>query len=73
MYRAVGRAILSDLGDSSINIGSDDGILLQSTYSLPHRRGVDGATGFGDFYVGLALACATDVLAVADLSSGGTR
>jgi len=72
-YRAAGRALLTDLGDSCINSGPEDGILLHSTYSLPHRRGVDGATGFGDFYVGLALACATGVLTVADLSKGGNR
>jgi unsaturated chondroitin disaccharide hydrolase len=73
VYRAAGRALLSDLGETSINTGSGDGILLHATYSLPHNRGVDGATGFGDFYVGLALGCATGVLAVGDLACGGTR
>jgi unsaturated chondroitin disaccharide hydrolase len=35
------------------------GILLHSCYSKPHGWGVDGATGWGDFYYGLALALAT--------------
>jgi unsaturated chondroitin disaccharide hydrolase len=69
-YGSAGRALLSDLGDNSINTGPDDGILLHSTYSLPHNRGVDGATGFGDFYVGLALGCAVEALPVTLLADG---
>lgn len=69
-YGHVGRALLTDLGESSINTGSDDGILVHSTYSLPHNRGVDGATGFGDFYAGLALGCAVEVLSLTALAGG---
>jgi unsaturated chondroitin disaccharide hydrolase len=39
-----------------------DGILLRSCYSKPHGLGVDGATAWGDFFLGLALAVVTGVL-----------
>lgn len=39
--------------------GSTEGILSLSCYSLPHGKGVRGATAWGDFYYGLALALAT--------------
>jgi unsaturated chondroitin disaccharide hydrolase len=42
-----------------INHGEESGILLHACYSKPHRLGVDGSTGFGDYFMGLALALAT--------------
>jgi unsaturated chondroitin disaccharide hydrolase len=43
------------------------GILLRSCYSKPHNLGVRGATPYGDFYYGLALALATGRVRAADL------
>jgi len=45
----------------------NEGILLRSCYSKPHNLGVRGATPYGDFYYGLALALATGRLRAADL------
>jgi unsaturated chondroitin disaccharide hydrolase len=42
-----------------LNDGGASGILLHTCYSKPHGLGVDGSTGFGDYYYGLALALAT--------------
>lgn len=47
--------------------GESEGVLPLSCYSLPHGKGVWGATAWGDFYYGLALALATGRLAVEDL------
>jgi unsaturated chondroitin disaccharide hydrolase len=33
-----------------------DGVLLHSSYSVPHGLGLDGATAWGDFFFGLAMA-----------------
>lgn len=66
-YNETARALLTDLAES-ISCGEADGILLHSTYSLPHRAGVDGATAFGDFFLGLALACAVGAVSVTSLT-----
>lgn len=47
--------------------GEGEGILQLSCYSLPHGKGVWGATAWGDFYYGLALALATGRLTAEDL------
>lgn len=70
-YAEAGRDLLWDLSSSCLNDGPDDGILVHSTYSLPHGRGVDGATGFGDFFFGLALACAQDLVPTSALAAWG--
>jgi unsaturated chondroitin disaccharide hydrolase len=62
-YREAATALLVDLTVSCLNTDSErDGLLLRSTYSLPHHTGVEGATAFGDFYFGLALACASGAI-----------
>lgn len=67
-----GRSLLATIGRLAINTEADvDGILLRSNYSVPHGRGVDGATAWGDFYVGLALALAEGLLPL-DLVLGRT-
>jgi unsaturated chondroitin disaccharide hydrolase len=59
-HRARATALLARLDASCVNRSpGTDGILLRSAYSVPHGLGVDGATGWGDFYYGLALAIAT--------------
>lgn len=59
-YDKRGRALLAKLDATCVNRSDDeDGILLRSVYSKPHGLGVDGASGWGDFYYGLALAIAT--------------
>lgn len=59
-YGERGRALLAKLDAACVNRTEDeDGILLRSVYSKPHRLGVDGASGWGDFYYALALAIAT--------------
>jgi unsaturated chondroitin disaccharide hydrolase len=52
-----GTALLGELA-ACINTGAQSGILLHSCYSKPHDLGVDGSTGFGDYFLGLALALA---------------
>jgi unsaturated chondroitin disaccharide hydrolase len=62
-YDQAGRDLLDVVSRLAINRDPDvDGILLHSCYSVPHGRGVDGTTGWGDFYAGLALAVAEGVL-----------
>lgn len=58
-FNQAGRSLLETVTRSALN--RDDrvhGILLRSNYSVPHNRGVDGATAWGDFYYGLAMAVA---------------
>ncbi|MGH8881848.1 MAG: hypothetical protein ACRD0P_31620, partial [Stackebrandtia sp.] len=60
-----GRRLLATLSRRALNRDPDiDGILLHSCYSVPQQVGVDGATAWGDFFYGLALAVATGVLPV---------
>lgn len=59
----VASGLLGRLADRCLNQEPDvDGILLHSCYSKPHGLGMDGATGWGDFYFGLALALAVGAL-----------
>lgn len=75
--RDAAEDLLVRLSERCLNQDSHrDGILLHSCYSKPHGLGLDGATGWGDFYFGLALALAADALdpaAVFASSIGGTR
>ena len=62
-YDEAGRDLLDVVSRLALNRDPDvDGILLHSCYSVPHGRGVDGSTGWGDFFFGLALAVAEGVL-----------
>lgn len=64
-YLSLAQTLLQTLGRDALNGVPDvDGVLLRSNYSVPHGRGVDGATAWGDFYVGLALALEVGVLTV---------
>jgi unsaturated chondroitin disaccharide hydrolase len=63
-----GQALLGQLGPSCLNREpQQDGILLRSCYSKPHGQGIDSATGWGDFYFGVALALTTQRLDLATL------
>jgi len=53
-----GTSALARLSES-INVGDESGILMHACYSKPHDLGVNGSTGFGDYFLGLALALAT--------------
>lgn len=58
-----GSELLDSACDGALNQDPNiDGILLESCYSYPHGRGINGATAWGDFYVGLALALAVGVV-----------
>jgi unsaturated chondroitin disaccharide hydrolase len=70
-YVREGRALLVALAGSAVSDGCREGILLRSCYSQPHGLGVDGATPWGDFYYGLALALANGCTSVADLLGCG--
>jgi unsaturated chondroitin disaccharide hydrolase len=60
-----GRQLLDTLSELALNRDPEvDGILLESSYSVPHNLGVAGATPWGDFYYGLALAIAVGALPV---------
>ena len=57
--------LLASLATSALNRDREvDGILLRSSYSVPHRWGVDGAMGWGDFFYGLALAIANGAISL---------
>lgn len=59
-HRTAARDLLGRCAEQAQNRdGSVDGLLPLSCYSLPHDKGVRGATAWGDFYYGLALALAT--------------
>ena len=71
VYRRAAHVLLGSLADSCLDAsGLEDGILQHSCYSKPHAMGVDSATAWGDYYFGLALACATGILAVRTLLGG---
>lgn len=62
-YDAAGRTLLDTVTRLALNRADDtEGILLHSCYSVPHGRGVDGATAWGDFYYGLAMSVAHGAL-----------
>lgn len=64
-YVALGVSVLRSLHQQCINRSeSAEGILLHSCYSRPHGLGLDGATAWGDFFCGLALALATRQLSL---------
>lgn len=59
-YAAQGRDVLVAACGTSLNDAPDvDGILVDSCYSKPDGLGIAGATGWGDYFTGLALALAT--------------
>ncbi|WP_158228301.1 glycoside hydrolase family 88 protein [Pseudonocardia sp. MH-G8] len=65
------RQLLATLTRSALNRQDDvDGVLLHSCYSVPHGRGVDGATAWGDFYYALAMAVAHGALPLATVLGG---
>jgi unsaturated chondroitin disaccharide hydrolase len=74
-YGEGGRALLETVGRDALNRDPEtDGLVLKSNYSVPHGRGVDGATAWGDFYYALAMALANDVLPLASVTgSRGDR
>jgi unsaturated chondroitin disaccharide hydrolase len=56
-YAESGDRLLDCLCRLALNRDPDvDGVLLHSSYSVPHGRGMDGATAWGDFFFGLAMA-----------------
>ncbi|MGH3354659.1 MAG: hypothetical protein ACRDOJ_02100 [Nocardioidaceae bacterium] len=64
-FEESGHRTLATLSRLALNRDSDvDGILLHSCYSVPHSRGVDQATAWGDFYYGLAMAVGHGILPV---------
>ena len=46
-----GRRLTNLLVAHAFNSGSDDGLLLRSTYSRPHGSGVSGAVTWGDYFL----------------------
>jgi unsaturated chondroitin disaccharide hydrolase len=64
-YAELASQTLDKVAASCLNDDPErDGILLHSCYSKPHGLGLDGATGWGDFFLGLALAAVTGALAL---------
>ena len=62
-----GADALRYLGLAGLAINDEEtteGILLQSSYSVPTGRGVGGATAWGDFYLGLALSVARGTISL---------
>jgi unsaturated chondroitin disaccharide hydrolase len=56
-YEESADRLLATVSRQALNRDPEvDGILLHSCYSVPQGVGVDGATAWGDFYYGLALA-----------------
>lgn len=72
-YGEGGRALLETVGREAINRDpGTDGLVLRSNYSVPHGRGRDGATAWGDFFTGLALAIAEGVVSLQQILGSGT-
>lgn len=63
-YGAEARGFLNLAGLAMNDEEATEGILLQSSYSVPTGRGVDGATAWGDFYLGLALSLARGTITI---------
>jgi unsaturated chondroitin disaccharide hydrolase len=76
-YQAKADALIGLLEQEALNTAEDvDGIVLLANYSVPHNRGVGGATAWGDFYLGLVLALRQGVVPlekVIDIWSGHRR
>jgi unsaturated chondroitin disaccharide hydrolase len=67
-YRSSAVKLLERLDANAVRQDNTrQGILQRSCYSKPHDLGVHGATPYGDFYYGLALAVATGRIPAADL------
>jgi unsaturated chondroitin disaccharide hydrolase len=67
-YDERARRLLVQLDATCVNRSEGEaGILLRSVYSKPHGLGVDGASGWGDFYYGLALAIASGHVSARDI------
>jgi len=67
-YDDSAERLLATLNRRALNRDPEvDGILLHSCYSVPQGVGVDGATGWGDFFYGLAMAVRHGVIPVARL------
>lgn len=72
-YARGGRALLDTIGRDALNRDATvDGVLLRSNYSVPHGRGIDGATAWGDFFVGLALALSEEVVSLRQVLGAST-
>jgi unsaturated chondroitin disaccharide hydrolase len=72
-YERYGRVLLSTIARTALNTDAGtDGVLLRSNYSVPHGRGVDGATAWGDFFVGLALALTEGVVSLEQVLGAAT-
>lgn len=73
-YDQSGRVLLATIARTALNTDAGtDGVLLRSNYSVPHGRGVDGATAWGDFFVGLALALTEGVVTLEQVLGAATR
>lgn len=66
--------LLETIRREALNTRADiHGYLLRSNYSVPHGRGRDGATAWGDFYIGLALAIADGAVPLSTVLSVDSR
>ena len=63
-FWAQGVELLGKLAACINDTEGTEGILLRSCYSKPHGLGLTGATGWGDFFFGAALALASGVVAI---------
>jgi unsaturated chondroitin disaccharide hydrolase len=69
-FATAAEQLLARLAASALASGPEEGILQRSSYSIPHGLGLSGATPWGDFYYGLALALATGRVALGALLDG---
>lgn len=70
-YGGAGRVLLDCLRSSCLGgYGQHDGLLLQSCYSRPHCKGVNGATAWGDFYYAAAESVRIGTLTISELVFG---
>lgn len=71
-YRDVGVELLDKLCENAGGRGGEEeGILQRSSYWVRARKGVDCATAWGDFYLGLALALGAGKVGWEDVVRGG--
>lgn len=62
-FRTLAAETLLKVAEACLNVDSErEGILLHSCYSKPDGLGIDGSSGWGDFFLGLALALGQGII-----------